>query len=439
VILDRSHKKWAIVCAALAILACGLYALNACLVFPLESSGSGLAGLWFGIAGTVLLAFAGLLPLRKWYPLARIGSAQSWLRAHIWLSLLGSLLILLHSAFQWRGVIELWLMLLLALLVASGLWGLVAQSLLTRQLSLQVPLETFYENLPQACRMLQFEGDVLLARLCDEPLPLSADETIVTDERLKNRGIPGRDYAARLAKVYAPAAATAAPAVDVSPALPPAAAPPPAAAEPASPEPTGKPLSAAEKIALMRAKRSAAAAAPPEPAAAAQAPAPAESAEPKALSTAEKLKLMRSKKAAPAEAAPVAAERPVPAVAPAPPRPLPARTIPPEALQPFQRELREFFLESVRPFLALDRKGADGGLHSDATATIVFARMAAALPAELHAALEQLESLCAQRRQVSTQTRLYHWLHGWLVLVHIPAAAALAALVVVHIVASLYW
>ena len=118
---------------------------------------------------------------------------------------------------------------------------------------------------------------------------------------------------------------------------------------------------------------------------------------------------------------------------------MPVRTIPPAALKPFQHELREFFLERVRPFLALDRQGATGGLHSDATSTIVFARLAARLPEELHETLAQLEALCAQRRQLATQTRLYHWLHGWLVLVHIPAAAALLGLIVVHIAASLYW
>ena len=203
--------------AALAVVAAGLYALQAWLLHPVPSSGGSVAGLWFGISGTALLAFAGLLPLRKWYPLARIGTPRAALRAHIWVSLLGSLLIVFHSAFQWRGTIEQCLMLLLALLVASGVWGLVAQSLLTRQLSLQVPWETYYENLPQACRILEFEGDVLLATLCDEALPLKADETIATDERLKNRNVLGRDYAVRLAKIYASESATAPAAETASP------------------------------------------------------------------------------------------------------------------------------------------------------------------------------------------------------------------------------
>jgi hypothetical protein len=124
---------------------------------------------------------------------------------------------------------------------------------------------------------------------------------------------------------------------------------------------------------------------------------------------------------------------------PATPRPLPARTIPIHLLKPFQHDLRKFFLDRVRPFLALDRSRAEGGLHTDASSTIVFARLAAAMPEELHAVLGELEALCDQRRQISTQVRLYHWLHGWLVLVHIPAAAAMAGLTVVHILASLYW
>jgi hypothetical protein len=53
--------------------------------------------------------------------------------------------------------------------------------------------------------------------------------------------------------------------------------------------------------------------------------------------------------------------------------------------------------------------------------------------------LADLEALCTERRGLSEQARIYHWLHGWLVFVHIPAAAALLALVLVHIAASFYW
>jgi hypothetical protein len=402
------------------MLAALLYALNAWRLHPVPASGGSVAGLWFGLAGFVLIVFAGLLPLRKWYPLERLGSAQAWLRAHIWLSLLGSLLILLHSGFRWRGVIEQRLMLLLAALVISGLCGLVAQKYLTRQLTLQVPQETFFENLSLVCRTLQFDGDVLIARLCDEPLPLEPDPAVATDERLKIRGVQGRDYTARLAKIYGTHKA------EEKQAEVPAEPPPVEAAAP-------KAVSAADKIAMMRAKKAAAAPAA-APVATEEPPAAPAAAEAKPMSAADKIAAMRAKKAAaaaPAEAAP--------APKPATPAPRPVRPPSDEAWKPFRNDLKNFYLERVRPFLRWERRVSIDGLDGDVTSSITFARMAAELPAELHAPLHTLQALCETRRQYTTQARIYYWLHGWLVFVHIPAAAALLALSLVHIAASLYW
>ncbi len=461
----------------LALAATGLYALAAWRLYPVAPTGGSVAGLWLGMAGSMLLLFAGFLPLRKWFPVGRLGSAQTWLRAHIWFGLLGSFLILLHAGFRWRGTLEQALMLLLLLLVASGAWGLVAQRLITRQLTLQIPIETFYENLPHECRVLQLEGDVLLARLGDTPLPLTPDPTVATDQRLKSLGVQGRDYQARLAKVYLTGDAPAAPqgiveVVQESAPAPVQTTPPQA-------------LSAAEKIAMMRAKKADAA---PSPAASAPTAVVSEATEKttepaKALSTAEKLKLMRAKKpepqadpakdvvtapAAVKEVQPAAAGKPLatadklammrargkPAPAEAstavaaevkssPPAAPPSRRHTADAWKPLQQELqqelRKFFLERVRPFLAWEQDTADHRLATADSATSAFARLSASLPAELHPALSELASLCARRRQLSEQARLYHWLHAWLVFVHIPAAAALLALAMVHIAASLYW
>lgn len=444
-IIDAKHRNWAIACGLLALLAIGLYALSAWQRWPVQPSGGSVAGLWLGVGGFLLLVFAGLLPLRKWYPLARLGSAQTWLRAHIWLSLLGSLLILLHSSFRWRGTLEQSLMLLLVLLVVSGIWGLIAQRVITRQLTQQLSWETFYENLPQECRMLQFEGDVLISRLCEAPLPFEADRAIATDERLKNRNVMGRDFKARLAKVYAsvdkadaPPVEEPAPAAVVAPA-------PVIAADVVAAQPPAKGLSAAEKIALMRVTKSTVEV---EPAPIATATAVAEAAPPAtgAISTKDKLAMMRAgKKPASAPVATDAVPKTEPAIVikpearqiKAPPQPPPARKIEPAELAPFRQVLRTYFLDRVRPFLgwhSISREFATEG-----AAEISFARLRASLPGEFREEVAELEAIVARRRQLKAQARLYHWLHAWLVFVHIPAAIAMLVLAVAHIAGALYW
>jgi hypothetical protein len=231
--------------------------------------------------------------------------------------------------------------------------------------------------------------------------------------------------------------------------------PAPDTSEPAAP--TEKALSTAEKLKLMRAKK-------PPPVAEASPPATAAKEEVAAaapLSTADKLALMRSrakpagqgevpepsKPAGPAKAArmPAVPRTALPEAKQVVARPTaaPARAAASDAWkslqQEFRHEVRSFFLERVRPFLSWGRDGVGRGFETAASTAVVFGRMKAALPSELHEGLADLELLCAQRRQLAEQARLYHWLHGWLVVFHIPAAAALLALVIAHIAAALYW
>jgi hypothetical protein len=96
--------------------------------------------------------------------------------------------------------------------------------------------------------------------------------------------------------------------------------------------------------------------------------------------------------------------------------------------------LKQFFLNEVVKYLA----SGEGRLGTLASRSAVFSHLKMLVPPTLHATLTQLEDLCEERRQLAVQVRLHHWLHGWLV-VHLPAAAALLLLSVVHAVASLYY
>ena len=62
-------------------------------------------GLTYGIVGFSFMLFAGLLGLRKKFPIWRVGRAQSWMRGHLWLGFLSFPLILFHGGFHFGGAL----------------------------------------------------------------------------------------------------------------------------------------------------------------------------------------------------------------------------------------------------------------------------------------------------------------------------------------------
>jgi hypothetical protein len=66
----------------------------------------------------------------------------------------------------------------------------------------------------------------------------------------------------------------------------------------------------------------------------------------------------------------------------------------------------------------------------------MFRSIRGAVAPEFYGVLDDLESICEEQRQLNLQTRLYHWLHAWL-LVHVPLSIALLVLGGVHAVVAL--
>ncbi len=87
---------------------------------------------------------------------------------------------------------------------------------------------------------------------------------------------------------------------------------------------------------------------------------------------------------------------------------------------------RETYASVIRPFLE----------DPESTPAPAFLSLRRATPAVLHQALEDLENICEEERQLNRQRRLYHWLHAWL-LVHVPLSIALLILGGIHAVMAL--
>ena len=92
--------------------------------------------------------------------------------------------------------------------------------------------------------------------------------------------------------------------------------------------------------------------------------------------------------------------------------------------------LRNFFERELKPFL--ESPGARGSALGDAAqARSAFAQLRTLAPASLHTTIEDLEGICEEERQLTRQSHLHLWLHGWLLL-HIPLSLALILLGAIH-------
>ena len=98
-------------------------------------------------------------------------------------------------------------------------------------------------------------------------------------------------------------------------------------------------------------------------------------------------------------------------------------------------QLHEFFQLNMRPFL--EKLGSRKMEIADrAAAQAMFQQVRLLLPANLHATVDGLESICEEKRELDQQTRYHRILHGWL-LVHIPLSYALLLLGAIHAVVAL--
>lgn len=127
--------------AGFAVIAAGLYAGRDLYMAPLAERAhtegywkfkpGGSIGLPFGIAGATMMTLLLLYSVRKRIPaLRRLGALSHWLDIHIFLGVIGPLLIVLHSSFKVGGLVSL------------SFWSMVAvasSGVLGRYLYLQIP------------------------------------------------------------------------------------------------------------------------------------------------------------------------------------------------------------------------------------------------------------------------------------------------------------
>jgi hypothetical protein len=170
--IDRSHLPWFLATVGAALLAGLAYRAN----FHSDLLPAGLwpksilgtvpparvtyggtpLGLIFGAIAFLIFLFAAALGVRKKKRLWPIGSVQTWLRAHVWLTVLTVPLIMFHSGFRLGGPHTVWLIGLYSVVMGSGVFGIVLQQFLPAMMRESLPREIVFEQIPfQRARLLE--------------------------------------------------------------------------------------------------------------------------------------------------------------------------------------------------------------------------------------------------------------------------------------------
>jgi hypothetical protein len=164
-LIDRTHRRWFIGSVAGLVIASAVYVPDA-LRAPAGPRGGSAIGLMYGSVGFAFMLFAGLLGLRKKFPIWRIGRAQTWMRGHLWLGLLTFPLILMHGGFHFGGTLTRVLMWLFILVYASGIVGAALQHFMPRLHTSRLPMETIYEQIDHVTRQLVEEARRIVEETC---------------------------------------------------------------------------------------------------------------------------------------------------------------------------------------------------------------------------------------------------------------------------------
>ena len=159
----KLHRTWIILFAAgLLLSVISLYDPDADQVkFP---GGSSTIGYLLGVLAGLIIVFEILLwPRKKLLRTWRIGRARTWMSAHIWLGLLTIPLVIAHAGFPWGGSLALVAITLLFVVVGSGIFGLVLQQYIPRQMTTSSPAESVYSQIDVVARQIVLEADALVS------------------------------------------------------------------------------------------------------------------------------------------------------------------------------------------------------------------------------------------------------------------------------------
>jgi hypothetical protein len=461
-IFNRAHVPWAIFVVVATLVAVWLYVGNfnpdllpSNLQLPRQwvqkpsehrSVGGTPLGLVFGSIALAIFIFAALLGVRKKLVLWRIGTVQRWLRAHIWLTLLTIPLVILHSGFRLGGPMTTLLIVLYIIVMVSGIYGLALQHQIPRIMMERLPAESVYEQIPHIRGQLYAAAQKMRDSFKPAPLapapktdagapapsaakavtasstPMSSTAAELSTPTARAKTAVGSSITAESVEVPPPPKTSADPAskpAELKPSPPPNESKEGKAPEtmgtPTARVPEGEPVPpGTERVTGVAPAEVIPRSVPTPIPIVASAAAPAEKSAP--------VTIVQPKPAAPAATAkPSAAAKPA-AV---------ASDVDSEAA------LLDFLERQILPYLAAkrgERLRLGNARFSEDTFRFVTLRVTEGYRGRV----EEIQGWCDERRMLDLQTKLHHWLHGW-VFIHAPISFLLLMLTMWHAFVTLFY
>jgi hypothetical protein len=173
VLIDSTHRGWIRFTLFLFIVATALYVPYHLWWSATGPRGSSLPGLVYGGVGTALMFFAGALGVRRKMRAVNLGRATTWLRGHIWLGLLAYPLILFHAGFRVGGALTIVLLVLFTVVTVTGIFGIIVQQIVPKLMTVEVSVETMYEQVATYVARLAEESARMVTDVCG---PLGKEE-----------------------------------------------------------------------------------------------------------------------------------------------------------------------------------------------------------------------------------------------------------------------
>jgi hypothetical protein len=144
---------------------------------PRNTVGGTRVGLLYGTLGFAIFLFAAALGARKKKPLWRIGRVETWLKAHIWLTILTIPLVGFHCGWSWGSPHTTWVLLLYIIVMASGFFGLAMQQFMPGLMKERLPREVVFEQIPNIRKRI-LESAEELRTDCIAPDPTNPGKAV---------------------------------------------------------------------------------------------------------------------------------------------------------------------------------------------------------------------------------------------------------------------
>jgi len=187
-IIDRTHIRWGVGTAVASVAVSLVYLANNDpallqkwhIALPLpawigpvpplrDNVGATPLGLVYGTVALLIFLFAALLGWRRNHSSVPVGPIQTWLKAHIWLTLFTVPLVLFHCGFHGGGPMTQFLLALYSFVMISGLWGLALQQVVPKLMREYLSEEVIFEEIPFIRGQLVAQAEQIREELATQP------------------------------------------------------------------------------------------------------------------------------------------------------------------------------------------------------------------------------------------------------------------------------